>query len=93
MRREETEEQTNERAVARAIVILADVVYFAATNLRLNNADARMGAIELLAKEIRDGSRAIARGLNAIADSRRLESHDERGPGGSRPAGNRYGRN
>lgn len=93
MRREETEDQTNDRAVARAIVILADVVQYAATHLGLNNADTGMGAIELLAKEIRDGSRAIASGLHAIADSRRMESHDERDPGGSRPAGNRYGRN
>ncbi|WP_367341136.1 hypothetical protein [Aminivibrio sp.] len=83
----------NDKEVARAIVVLADVVQHAAARLGLNNADTGMGAIEVLAKEIRDGSRAIASGLHAIADSRRLEPHDERGPGGIRPAGNRYGRN
>jgi hypothetical protein len=38
-------------------------------NLGLGNADTQMGAIELLSKEVKEGSERIAQGLHAIAEA------------------------
>jgi hypothetical protein len=55
---------------------IADAIYSGAQHLGTNNAATQMGAIEMLASEVKDGLSKIADGLQAIAAAIQEENND-----------------
>lgn len=53
--------------IANELASLASAIAVSARELGVNNANTEMGAIELLAKELREGTIRIADALNNIA--------------------------